>query len=153
MATYPYTYATIEDVQSRYDSTFIGRLCLDDESRNPDFDRLTMSLEDATGEIDSYLTGGGYTVPLDFVPALLKRMCIDIAIYHTAITSDRMTDQIQLRYDGWIKHLCMIAKRQVALGIAVGQTSTDTAGNTITATAPTEGTGIGSASFARAVRV
>lgn len=160
MAAYPYTYATVDDVKARYDADFLDRIVFDKTAQQANYDRLADSLEDATGEIDSYISAV-YQVPLSPVPNLLKRMCMDMAIYHTAITADRMTEELGIRYKQWLTHLDKIANRKVGLGIAAGQPVldangqpvTDASGTPVVAAAPTQGTGANVASSGRTIRI
>ena len=140
-------YATVADVRARYDNAFIDRIIWDDDAEVADEMKMTRALEDATSEIDSYLTAK-YSVPLDPVPHLVMRMCVDIAMYHTAVTAAKMTEQLGERYKGWVAHLLNIAKGVLGLGIRTTQTP---AGET-PATQPPVGTGAAGAISGMTIR-
>jgi phage gp36-like protein len=136
-------YAALSDVQARYEAAVIDRICMDTESDEPDYTKLTQALADASTEIDSYVSTR-YPVPMNPVPTLLKTICIDLGLYYCALTWDKLTDEIKARADNWRKHLVLIAKGQAGLGVRVDQETDQTV--------IPEGTGSQSALTARAVR-
>jgi phage gp36-like protein len=75
---------------------------------------LDQALADANAEIDGYLTGR-YALPLDPVPLMLKRSACDIARYH--LFDDRVTEQVQKRYDGVVAFLRSVGKGDISLGV------------------------------------
>ena len=77
--------------------------------------RLDLALGDATAEIDSYI-GARHGVPLDPVPAVVKRFCVDIALHLCADTADRSTEEMEARYKRAIAWLRDVSRGSVSLG-------------------------------------
>lgn len=74
---------------------------------------LTQALEDASAEIDGYI-GGRYRLPLNPVPAVLTRLCCDMARYN--LTDERATEQLQKRYEAAVQFLTRLGKGELSLG-------------------------------------
>lgn len=107
-------YITLDDLTRRFGESEILALA-DDGTGSIDQEEIDRAIEDAGGEIDGYVAGGGYTVPLDPVPKIVASYACDIAryrLYHSAAT-----DQVRQRYEDAIKFLRMVAKGEVLLGI------------------------------------
>ncbi|MDI3326776.1 DUF1320 family protein [Pontibacterium granulatum] len=75
---------------------------------------LNQALTDASAEIDGYL-GGRYQLPLATVPAVLTRICCDIARY--LLNDERAPEQLQKRYDASIGFLKSLGKGELSLGL------------------------------------
>lgn len=75
---------------------------------------LDQALADASAEIDGYL-GGRYKLPLATVPAVLIRICCDIARYQ--LYDERANEQLQTRYQDSIKFLRSLGKGELNLGL------------------------------------
>lgn len=84
---------------------------------------LDQAIADADAEIDGYLAGGGYTLPLASVPAILSRIGADITRYH--LYDDAATEDVRRRYDRAVALLAAIAKGTVSLGAGDPQGSAD----------------------------
>ena len=82
---------------------------------------LTRALSDADAEIDGYLIGR-YELPFDTAPAVLVRSACDIARYH--LYDDRVTEQVQRRYDDVVKFLAAVSKGDISLGVDVADAPT-----------------------------
>jgi len=142
--TSPGGYCTLDDIKARYEISVIDRICFDGETESVDYTKLVRAIEDSAGEIDSYISTK-YPVPVTPVSILLRNINIDFALYATALTCDKMFDELERRCDAWRKHLIMIAKGQAGLGIREDASTSDPA--------PAEGTGAASASTTRTYRV
>ena len=140
----PAAYATVDDVLARYEQDVVDRICYDTVQEQPDYARLERALEDAAGEIDSYISAR-YPVPVTPAPALLRNINVDLGMYSAALTADKLTDELSARAENWRKHLVLIAKGQAGLGIRENASLTDTV--------PAGGTGVISGAFARSQRV
>ncbi|MGB0732118.1 MAG: gp436 family protein [Pontibacterium sp.] len=75
---------------------------------------LTQALADASAEIDGYI-GGRYKLPLVSVPAVLTRICCDIARFH--MYDERAPDAISERYNNATKFLASLGKGELSLGL------------------------------------
>ncbi|WP_368565495.1 gp436 family protein [Pseudoxanthomonas sp. UTMC 1351] len=107
------TYATQDDLVSRFGETEI--IQLSDRANTGAIDAAVIAdkLTDADAEIDSYLAGR-YTLPLSPVPLTLQRLACDIARYH--LYDDRPIEYVVKRYEAAIRFLEMVAKGTVQLG-------------------------------------
>lgn len=83
------------------------------------------ALEDAGAEIDGYLAGR-YKLPLATVPRVLVNVGCDIARYR--LYDDRVTEQIQKRYDDAVKFLGNVASGKIGLGLDVAQAPVQASG-------------------------
>lgn len=77
---------------------------------------LDAAIADATADIDMYLSTR-YTLPLSIVPAVLTRLCCDIARFY--LHGNNVPEHINDRHDTAIDLLESIAKGDIDL--AVGQ--------------------------------
>ena len=110
------SYASIDDARIRYGDELILTLCPATDEDTPDHRPLNRGLIDATDEIDGYL-GARYTLPIEPAPDILKRLCVDIALYRVASEADMATEERRLRYKDAVKMLESISKGTVTLGL------------------------------------
>ncbi|MDY7117130.1 DUF1320 domain-containing protein [Halomonas sp. SSL-5] len=108
------SYITLQDLTRRFGESEILALA-DDGTGQVDQEEIDRAIEDAGGEIDGYVAGGGYTVPLDPVPKIVASYACDIARYR--LYDDAATEQVTKRYEDAIRFLRMVAKSEVLLGI------------------------------------
>jgi phage gp36-like protein len=76
------SYAQVSDMQNRYPNRDLVQLTNEDPTQmtiNSAF--LTTFLSDASDEIDAYLEAR-FALPLTDPPAILTRICCEIAMYH-----------------------------------------------------------------------
>lgn len=137
-------YATRDDVIASYERAVIDRVCWDNNTKSANYARLDAGLESASTEIDSYVSAR-FPVPVTPTPAILRTINIDLGIYYTALTADKLFDELRMRADNWRRHLVLIAKGQAGLGIH----QSDTSDPTLTAEGSSTATGM----FARSERV
>ncbi|WP_434361054.1 DUF1320 family protein [Parasalinivibrio latis] len=109
-------YATLDDMLARYGEDVVYTLADTDGNGALDESGAERSLRDATGLINSYL-GSRYPLPLPNTPALLTRLCVDIALYWLADDAGGATEERRQRFEDAIKWLESSAKGQVALGV------------------------------------
>ena len=98
-------YAEVSDITDRYDDDFLYVIADDDNDDALDIDKIESALADASSLIDSYLSKR-YSLPLNSTPDLLKRHCINIAIYSLGEDVASATEQSRQRYEdsiGWLK--------------------------------------------------
>ncbi|WP_312929107.1 gp436 family protein [Stutzerimonas nitrititolerans] len=111
-------YLTLDDLIRRFGRDDILDLAEDkddDTGETIDQDKVDDAIQDATGEIDSALAGGGDRLPLASVPPILTAYGCDIARYR--LNDERATEQVTKRYDDAIKALRAIASGALKLGL------------------------------------
>lgn len=121
------TYATEEDMRVRFGEATLAQLCPPDlpDPGGPEGDAapsLAAALADATELIDSY-AAARYAVPLDPVPAPVRRWCADIARWY--LDRARTDEAIRKAYEDAIAGLKDMA-RGVIVFQAAGIPSRDT---------------------------
>ena len=98
------SYATHNDVLARYPQQRMTELT-DQEAEKLQRKRISVVLEDASGEIDSYL-GKAYSLPLASKPPALKRLAVDIAVYRLmSLLPKESVEDARRRYEDAIKWL------------------------------------------------
>ena len=110
-------YATQSDCIDRRGEEALRPLADDRDADALAWTLLRQNLKDASEEIDSYLAAR-HDLPLDPVPRLLVRLCVDIGIYLRADSAELLADQDTRRYDGAVRLLRDISRGRAALGIA-----------------------------------
>lgn len=110
-------YATKSDIEQRYGEDLLFTIWDRENSGLYDEAAIDQALEDASREIDGYLTIR-YDVPVVDPVALLtlKKCTIDIAIYND-INEDNLTELRTDRYKKCIAWLKDIARGTISLGI------------------------------------
>jgi phage gp36-like protein len=124
-------YATVDDFVEAFGAVEARRTANIDAPtvNNPDNDRMTEALEDASDEIDSYLQERYNVAGLrDDPPRRLKRICLDIARY--TLTKNRPPEDYRLRYEDALKWLREAAAGKVSLGLTVTDEVTTTESRT-----------------------
>ena len=111
------SYATQADMIEAFGETELVQLS--DRARTGDVGAAVVAakIADAAAEVDAYLQAK-YTLPLQSVPPVLRRVTCDIARYH--LYDDRATEQVTQRYRDAIRFLEALAKGTVALGPPTG---------------------------------
>lgn len=106
------SYATIEDLIALHGGDAIDRLA--DRTGNGAADTATVAraLGDAAALIDGYI-GLRVALPLDPVPAVVKNLSMDIAIYRLATDAGLLAEDMRKRYEDAIAFL-----RDVSRGLA-----------------------------------
>ncbi len=109
-------YANTQDIIDRYGEDFLFTLA--DRDRDDDLDTTAVdnALSDASGLMDSYLSTR-FALPLENMPALLKRLCIDIAVYWLSEDGGGATEEKRQRYEDTIAWLKRISKGETELGL------------------------------------
>ena len=102
-------------------NTLIGDAYIEEPERREELLRpiVTEAIEDASGEIDGYLTKR-YSLPLPGPPKILNKFAKDIAVYNlfSRIGIDESTDQKTYlnRYNAAIKFFELVADGKVSIG-------------------------------------
>lgn len=110
-------YITLDDLVERFGRGVIlsvARDQEDDTGEGFDLKKIDNAIQDAAGEMDSALAGGGYRLPLASVPPILGAYGCDIAHYRLY---KRAPEQETKRYDDAIKGLRLIASGALKLGL------------------------------------
>jgi phage gp36-like protein len=109
-------YAVTEDMTTRFGEEELIHLTDRDANQGAiDAVVLDQALADASAEIDGYL-GGRYALPLASVPAVLTRICCDIARYH--LYDEHAPERVEKRYDDSIAYLVRVGTGSIGLGLA-----------------------------------
>jgi phage gp36-like protein len=109
-------YATKDDIIDRYGPEILNIAADRDRDQVEDTDTVQASLDDATGEINAWISAR-YDLPISPVPDVLKSCCVDIAVYKLHITHDILTDERRRRYEDCIELLKAIAAGKASLGL------------------------------------
>jgi phage gp36-like protein len=119
------TYATLQDIVELYGQ---HALVVADHDRDgePDALAVTRATEAATGEINTYLAAR-YSLPLHEVPAFLKQLAVDIALYRLALAADVATTEHRTRYEDALAHLKKIGEGKAALAFTTPVPAVDPA--------------------------
>lgn len=109
------TYATQADIEELYgaDALYVADR---DGDGTAEAGAVTRAIEEAAAEIDSHI-GARYTLPLAQTPPILRRICVDIAIYRLALSHDALSEEMRVRYDDAVKHLVRLAKGDASLNL------------------------------------
>ena len=100
-------YCTEANLSARYGATEVTQLQTDGRD-------ISAAITAADALIDSYLTSGGYTVPLDPVPGSIQHASEVIARYN--LWEDAASEEVRDRYKDVIAWLRDVAKGNAALG-------------------------------------
>ena len=104
-------YASTSYLQAKFGNTELLQIADYDANGTADPTVLTTALDDASAEMDAYL-GIAYTLPLSTpYPALLVRLCLDLARY--AIYKDQSPENVRKNREDAISLL-----KRIALGEA-----------------------------------
>ena len=118
-------YATSQNIVDRLPNGQEGLVLLADRDGDGVADEAVVSgaLQDASDEIDTYV-GVVYALPLPSVPAVLTRLCVDIAVYRMGRDASRGTEEDRKRYDDAVDLLKRIADKRASLGpVAPGESA------------------------------
>ena len=96
-------YCTKADLIERFGESELLAIARDESGMAIDTAVVERACEDASGEIDGYVSAAGYPVPLSPVPRIVIANACDIARYR--LYDEHATDQVQKRYDDAVKFL------------------------------------------------
>ncbi|NQY77424.1 MAG: DUF1320 domain-containing protein [Halomonas sp.] len=114
-------YCTQADLIERFGESELLAIARDESGMAIDTAVVERACEDASGEIDGYVSAAGYPVPLSPVPRIVIANTCDIARYR--LYDEHATDQVQKRYDDAVKFLRSVSRGEVKLGISTGPAS------------------------------
>ena len=112
------SYATPQDIINRYPNRDLVQLTNEDPTLTTiNTTALQQALDDASAEIDGYLSGR-FTLPLSDVPQVLSRLACDIAMYRLqSLRPIHDLADARLRYDDAIAMLTQVANGELALSL------------------------------------
>ncbi len=108
-------YSTLADILDAIDERALIQLTDDEDTGEVNAARVEKAIADADEEINGYV-GSRYAVPLSPVPALLRKLSVDIAIYNLHGRLDHTPEERSNRYKNAVKILDNIALGKVSLG-------------------------------------
>jgi phage gp36-like protein len=116
-------YSTLADITDRIPEDNLIQLTDDESLGAVNEARVSSAICDADVLIDGYLRGR-YTLPLDPVPALIKKLSIDIAVFniYSRKLELEMPDAMSDRYKNAVKVLEAIQSGKISLGTTEGST-------------------------------
>jgi phage gp36-like protein len=128
------SYATISDLRQWIDEATLIQLTDDDDAGSTNEAVVAAVLESASVEIDGYV-GGRYSLPFATPPAILAKLCVDIAGWLLYVRRDAgAPDHWQKRYDNAIAFLTKVSTGALKLG--AGDPQGTGSGGVVTVTAP-----------------
>jgi len=102
-------YCTLDDIKpDQLTETELIQLTDDDDAGMVDESVVTKAIADADAEIDGYC-GQRYTVPFTTVPAMIRKLSVDIAVYNLFSRRQGAPEGRKTRYDTAIKFLERVA--------------------------------------------
>lgn len=108
-------YCAYADLVSSVGEDVLVQLTDDTGAGEADMDKVTAAISAAEAEINGYC-GTRYGVPFAPVPAIIKKMCEDIAAYNLYALRDSIPEARTKRYDNAVRFLAMVAKGLISLG-------------------------------------
>ncbi len=112
-------YANTQDIIDRYGVDELYTVADRDGDDVLEHSAIDRSLDDASRLIDGYIATR-HELPLIKAPAILTRLCVDIAVYLLGQSGGAATDERRLRYEDAIKYLAQVSSGQISLGIHAG---------------------------------
>lgn len=109
-------YATAQNIIDRYGEQELLLVADRDNDGISDVDVIATALNDSTDEINVYVASN-YTLPLDPVPSVLVRICVDITMYRLATNAGTLTDEKKERYKSCVSMLDRIASGKLSIGV------------------------------------
>ena len=110
-------YATQADMVKRFGEPELLHLTDAGRTGSIDANIMTMALDDATSEVESYLSGV-LSEALTAPPAIIISVTCDIARYRLYAGIGGQTEQVKERYDDAVRWLRDVAAGKAKLGIA-----------------------------------
>lgn len=108
-------YSTQTDILDQLDEVRLIQLTDDANTSAVDEARVTKAIADADEEIDGYV-GSRHHVPLDPVPAIIRKFSVDLAIHNLYARRDKTNETREARYKNAIAFLEKVALGKISLG-------------------------------------
>lgn len=114
-------YCTQANLIERFGEDELLAIASDETGTAIDTAGVERACDDASGEIDGYVSAAGYTVPLATVTRIITAYACDIARYR--LYDEHVSDAVKKRYDDAVKFLVRVSRGEVKLGISTGPAS------------------------------
>lgn len=114
-------YCTQADLVERFGEAELFAIARDEAGTAIDTAVVERACDDASGEIDGYVSAAGYTVPLANVTRIITAYACDIARYR--LYDEQALPAVEKRYDDAVKFLVRVSRGEVKLGISTGPAS------------------------------
>ena len=142
------SYATPQDMSNRFLARDLIQLT-DPNAAQLNVAVLQTHLDDASNEIDSYLESR-FGLPLTDPPAVLTRVCCDIAIYTLqALRPIRDLEDARTRYKTHIAWLTKVSKGELTMGLSEDSKEPTIANPTVVIQSPDATQGVPAVVFTR----
>ncbi len=109
------SYVTLYDLRQAMQEQRLIELTDDAGIGTVDENVVNLAIQSAASEVDGYV-GVRYRVPMDPPHPLVKKLCLDLAVYQLHLRLDRVSDAVQSLYDNAVRLLRDISKGVVSLG-------------------------------------
>jgi len=110
-------YCAQDDILERLPEETLIQLTDDAEAGQVETSVVARAIADADAEIDGYL-GKRHPVPLNPVPPLVRKLSVELAIYHLFSRRGGAPDEWRQRYEDNRRLLENVAKGLISLGVA-----------------------------------
>lgn len=118
-------YCTQSDIEEQIPQAELINLTDDAGSGGVDASAVARAIADADAEIDAYC-GARYTVPFSPAPVMIRKLSVDLAIYHLfSRRALKVSEDRKARYDNAIRFLRDVSLGRISLG-ADAPAETDT---------------------------
>ncbi|WP_319521663.1 DUF1320 domain-containing protein [uncultured Desulfosarcina sp.] len=108
-------YCILDDLKEKVSEDVLIELTDDDDAGVIDTSRTDRAMADAEAEIDAYCASR-YRVPLSPVPGIIRKFCVDIAIYNLFQRRIGATEERQRDYKNAVTFLQNVASGKATLG-------------------------------------
>lgn len=109
-------YSTLDDIKAKLPEETLLQLTDDDSLGEIDQAKIDAAITEADSEIDGYCSTR-YTVPFAVVPAVIKKVSVDLAIYHLyARRVEKMPEVREVNRNNAVGLLKDISRGMVKLG-------------------------------------
>lgn len=109
-------YCTQADLLEQIEESELVQITDDADAGALDDSVVARAIADADAEIDSYCAAR-YTLPFALVPAMIRKVAVDIAIYNLCSRRGRnVLDTRKARYDNAVRFLKSVSAGDVSLG-------------------------------------
>ena len=123
-------YSTIDDIRKLLPEQELIALTDDESLGTVEQGRVTEAIAQADAEIDSYCAVR-YSVPVTPVPAMLRKLSVDIAVYSLYSRTVQSAPEVRAeRYRAAVRQLEGISKGTLTLGVQEAEESASTGAET-----------------------
>jgi phage gp36-like protein len=109
-------YCTLSDLKEKISEDELVELTDDENTGSIVISRTDRAIADAGSVIDGYCAER-YGVPLDPVPPVIRKFCVDIAIYNLLQRREGASEERERDYKSAIQFLKDVSKGVVTLGV------------------------------------